>query len=186
MVHLQPEREHALYSCRVLCCLCKQQFKSFPKFFFPLNCMDSSYKIADLGEFWVTKSEALRDIIPLNAVKSQKSVYLPLKTGQLQLPTCPWQLLQSAYVWQMQSLCWDLTVRSTAGGCFTPSRGGSCVCAHQLCLLYHTSSLLLLDQGPPLGCSVPRQNQQGMLLNFTRVVHTSRDFVGLKTWDLKP
>lgn len=101
MVHLQPEREHALYSCRVLCCLCKQQFKSFPKFFFPLNCMDSSYKIADLGEFWVTKSEALRDIIPLNAVKSQKSVYLPLKTRQLQLPSCPWQLLQSAYVWQM-------------------------------------------------------------------------------------
>lgn len=55
----------------------------FP-FFSSLNFMDSSYKIADLDEFWVTKSEALRDIIPLNTVKSQKSVYLSLKTRHLQ------------------------------------------------------------------------------------------------------
>lgn len=142
--------------------------------FFPLNCMDSSCKIADLGEFWVTKSEALRDIIPLNTVKSQKSVYVPLKTGQLQCVLSMTTFCNLLMFGRWQSLCWDLTGRSAAGGCFTLSRGGSCVFAHQLCLLYHTSSSLLLGQAPPLGCSVPQQNQQEMLLNFTRAVCTSR------------
>lgn len=181
MVHLQPEREHALYSCRVLCYLCKQQFKSFPNFFFFLwTVWILAIKIADLGKFQVTKSEALRYIIPLNTVKSQKSVYLPFKTGQLQC-VVHGNFCNLLMFGRWQSLCWELTIRSTASGCFTPSRGDSCVCAHQLCLLYHTSSSLLLVQGPPLGCSVPRQNQQGMFLNFTRAVHTSRVL-----WDWRP
>lgn len=108
MVHLQPEREHPLYSCRVLCCSCKQQFKYFPSPPAP-NFMDSSYKIADLGEFWVTKSEALRDTHSVYTVKSLnlytllslKSLFIsPLKLGTCSV-CCPWQLLQSAYVWQM-------------------------------------------------------------------------------------
>lgn len=43
--------------------------------------MDSSYKTADLGGTCIIKPGALSDTIPLNTVKSQRSVFLLLKTG---------------------------------------------------------------------------------------------------------
>lgn len=145
----------------------------FSFFFSPLNFMDSTSKIADLGEFWVTKSEALRDTIPLYTVKFQKSIYLPLKTGHLQcvlsmttsaICLCLADGRVSAEVWLSDQLLGDVSHWAEVAPVFVFISSACCT----------TDFSLLLVQAPPLGCPVPQQNQQGMLLNFTGAVDTSR------------
>lgn len=109
----------------------------------------------------------------LYTLLSFKSLFIsPLKLGTCSV-CCPWQLLQSAYVWQMaesaevwlsDQLLGDVSHWAEVAPVFVFISSACCT----------TDFSLLLVQAPPLGCPVPQQNQQGMLLNFTGAVDTSR------------